>query len=105
MPPPFKPPRVSVKPKCRVKRINWCLPGLYSIAQFLRGVSPEGPPCTIVEKISKTKVVYVIGTTLHVHMLHLCKKDELNLISLATHLRLVDDVRIHNFHLNHFFCA
>ena len=102
MPPPFKPPCVSVKPKCRVKRINWCLPGLYSIAQFLHGVSPEDPPCTIVEKISKTKAVYVTGTTLHVHALHLHKKDELKFILLATYLHLVDEVRIHNFHIYHF---
>ena len=104
-PPPFKPPRVSVKPKCRVKRINWCLPGLYSIAQFLHGVSLEGPPCTIVEKISKTKAMYVIGTTLHMHALHLCKKDELNFILLATNLCLVNEVIIHNFHIDFFLAT
>ena len=104
-PPPFKPPRVSVKPKCRVKRVNWCLPGLYSIAQFLRGVSPAGPPCTVIEKVSETKAVYVIGTTFHVHVLQLCKRDKVNFILLATHLRLVDEVRIHNFHINHYLTA
>lgn len=104
-PPPFKPPRVNVKPKCKVKRVNWCLPGLHSIAQFLRDISPEGPPCTIVEKVSETKAVYVIGTTLHVHVLQLRKKDELSFILLATHLRLVDEVRIHNFHINYYLTA
>ena len=104
-PPPFKPPRVNVKPKRRVKRVNWVLPGLYSIAQFLRGVSPEGPPCIVIEKVSETKAVYVIGTTLHVHTLHLRKRDELNFILLATHLRLVDEVRIHNFHINHYLTS
>ena len=104
-PPPFKPPRVNVKPKCRVKRVNWCLPGLYSIAQFLRGVSPEGPPYTIIEEVSNTKAVYVIGTTLHVHVLQLCKKNKVNVILLATHLCLVDEVRIHNFHINHYLIA
>ena len=49
--------------------------------------------------------MYIIGTTLHVHLLHLQKRDELNLISLNTHFHLVDEVRIHNFHLNHFFSA
>ena len=34
------------------------------------------------------------------HVLHLKKKDELSLITLATHLRIVDEVRIHNFHLS-----
>ena len=94
-----------MKPKCRVKCINWCLPGLYSIAQFLRDISLEGPPCTIVEKVSETKAVYVIDTTLHVHVLQLCKKDELNFILLATHLRLVYEVRIHNFHINYYLTA
>ena len=49
--------------------------------------------------------MYVIDTTLHVHTLHLCKRDELNFILLATHLRLVDEMRIHNFHINHYFTA
>ena len=102
-PPSFKPPCVCVKPKRRVKHINWCLPGLYSIAQFLHEVSPEGPPCIILEKIFETKAMYVIGTTLHVHVLHLQNRDELNLISLTMHFCLVDEVRIHSFHLNHFF--
>lgn len=100
-PPTFKPPRVSVKTKCRVKHVNWCLPRLYSVAHFLHSVSPEGPPYTIIEKVSETKAVYIIGTTLHVHVLQLCWKDELNFISLATHLHMVDEVRVHNFHLNY----
>ena len=56
----------------------------------------------IVEKVSKTRAVYVIGTTLHVHPLHLCKKDELKFILLAPHLHLVNEVRIHNFHIDFF---
>lgn len=35
-------------------------------------------------------------------VLHIRKKDKLNLILLATHLRLVDEVRTHNFQL-HFY--
>ena len=103
--PSFKPPRVSVKPKRRVKRVNWVLHGLYSVAQFLRSISTEGPSCIVIEGVSSTKAVYIIGTTLHIHTLHLCKRDELNLILLATHLGLVDEVRIHNFDINHYFTA
>ena len=105
MPPPFKPPCVCVKPKCRVKCINWLLPGLYSIAHFLHELSPEGPPCTIVEKISKTRAMYVVGTTPHVHPLHLFKKDELNFILSTMHLHLVNEVRIHNFQIDFFLTA
>ena len=99
-PPPFKPPCVSVKPKRRVKPINWVLPGLYSVAHFLRDQSPEGPPCNVIEKLPETNAVYIIGTTLHVHAIRLRWKDELNLILLATQFQIVDEVRIHNFHLN-----
>ena len=49
--------------------------------------------------------MYIIGTTLHVHVLYLRRKDELNSILLATHLRLVDEVRIHNFHIHHYLTA
>lgn len=45
----------------------------------------------------------MIGTTLHVHILHLCKKDKLNFILLATYLHLVDEVRIHNLQTNHYY--
>ena len=93
---------MSVKPKCRVKPVNWVLPGLYSVAHFLRDQSPEGPPCNVIEKLPESSAVYIIGTTLHVHAIRLRLKDELNLILLATQFCIVDEVRIHNFHLNFF---
>ena len=93
---------MSVKPKCRVKLVNWVLPGLYSVAHFLCDQSPEGPPCNVIEKLPESSAVYIIGTTLHVHAIRLWLKDELNLILLATQFRIVDEVRIHNFHLNFF---
>ena len=94
---------MNVKPKCRVKRVNWVLPGLYFVARFLRGVSPEGPPCAVLEKVSETKAVYVTGTTLHVHVLHLRKKDKVNFIQLATNMGLVNEVRIHTVLLHYKF--
>ena len=96
---------MCVKPKCRVKPVNWALPGLYSVAQFLRGQLPEGPPCNVIEKLPESNAVYIIGTTLHVHPIRLRFKDELNLILLATQFCVVDEVRIHNFHLNFFLTA
>ena len=39
------------------------------------------------------------------HTLRICKTDELNLVLLATHLRLVDEVRIHNFQINHYYTS
>ena len=103
--PPFKPPRVCVKPRHRVKHINWGLTGLYSIASFLHEQSPQGPPSLILEKVFKTKAVYIIGTTLHMHLLNLRKRDELNFISLTTHFCLVNEVRIRYFKISHHFSA
>ena len=59
----------------------------------------------IVEKVSETKSIYITGTTLHVHILHIRKKDELNFISLATHLHLVSEVRIHSFQVDFYLTA
>ena len=70
-PPPFKTPRVCVKPKCRVKPVNWVLPGLYSVARFLCDQLPEGPPCNVIEKLPESNAVYIIGTTLHVRAIRL----------------------------------
>ena len=43
--------------------------------------------------------MHVLNTILHVHTPLLKKRDELNAILLATHFGLVDEVRIHYFHL------
>ena len=94
--------RVGTKPKKWVKRVNWCQPGLYSLAKFLRSVSVEGFPCEVVERIAITKAVYIIGRTLHVHILHLRKRDEINFILLATSLGVVTEVRIHNFEIHYY---
>ena len=99
---PFKPIRVSTKPRCRVRRISWGLSNLYSIAKFLQNWSIDGPPSIVLEKTSETQAVYILGTTLHVHVLKLRKKEEVNLILLATQLQLVDEVRIHSFHLHYY---
>ena len=72
---------------------------------FLLEQSPKGPLSIIVEIFFETKAVYVIGTTLHVHLLHLRKRNELNFISLTTHFRLVNKVRIHCFEISHHFSA
>ena len=39
------------------------------------------------------------------HILHIRKKDELNFISLATHLHLVSEVRIHSFQVDFYLTA
>ena len=95
---------LSPKPKRRVKQVNWSL-GLYTIAPFLHGLPSNGPPRVVIEKVSQTKCAYIVGSTLHVHANHLCTRNELNFISLVTHFQLVEEVRIHTFHLNYFLTA
>ena len=101
----FKVPALSSKPKRRVKKVKWCLPGLYSVAQFLHGLPSNGPLRVIVEKVSQSKFAYIIESTLHVNALQLCTRNELNFISLVTHFHLVEEVRIHTFHLNHYLTS
>ena len=104
-PEPSKPICAKTKPRRRVKRVNWCLPGLYFVAHFLRSVLPEGFPYTILGKISEAHAVRIIGTTLHVNVIRLQEKDELNLILLATSLWVVNKVKIHNFKINFYLTA
>ena len=92
---------MSPKPKRRAKQINWSL-GLYTIVHFLHGLPSNGAPHVVIEKVSQTKCAYIVGSTLHVHANHLCTRNELNFISLVTHFQLVEEVRIHTFHLNYF---
>ena len=47
----------------------------------------------------------IIGTTLHVNVIRLQERNELNLILLATSLRVVNEVRIHNFQINFYLTA
>ena len=39
------------------------------------------------------------------YTLHLCKKDEVNSILLATHFGIIDKVWVHNFHIYHYLIA
>ena len=93
------------KPRCRVKRVRWCLPGLHSVAQFLRSVPPETFLSTVVGKISETRAVKIQGTVLHINLIRLREKNELSLILLATGLRVVSEVRIHNHQVAYFLTA
>ena len=66
---------------------------------------PEGFLNTILGKISETRAVRIVGTTLHVNLIRLWEKNELNLILLATSLQVVSEVRIHNFQVNYYLTA
>ena len=65
----------------------------------------EGLPRVVIKKFVETRAVYIVGTILHVHTLRLCKKDEVNSILLATHFGIIDEVRVHNFHIYRYLIA
>ena len=73
--------------------------GLDDVANLLLSLPEADLVKIVIRRLAKTRAVYVDGTTLHIHTLRLCKKDEVNSILLATHFGVVDEIRIHNFHL------
>lgn len=87
------------KPKPPVKGNNHGL-GLPNVARFMHSLPLTSSNLVIVEKLSTSKFAFILGSTLHINPIHLSAKDELNFISLATHFRLVDEVRIHTFHID-----
>ena len=73
--------------------------GLDAVTNLLLNLPEADLVKIVIRRLAKTRAVYVDGTTLHIHTLCLCKKDEVNSILLATHFGVVDEIRIHNFHL------
>ena len=73
--------------------------GLDDVANLLLSLPEADLAKIVIRKFAQTRAVYVDGTTLHIHTLRLCKKDEVNSILLATHFGVVNEIRIHNFHL------
>ena len=97
----LKIPSLRPKPRRRVKEANWSL-ALYTIARFLRSFPPHGPPQNVIEKVSTSKCAFIVGSTLHVRPHYLYTRNELNFIALVTKFQLVEEVRIHTFHLRFF---
>ena len=97
-------PSLHRKPKRRVKESKWSI-ALYTIYRFLRSLPPQGPPQCVIEKVSTSKCAFIIGSTLHVRPHYLYTRNELNFIALATHFQLIEEVRIHTFHIRIFLTA
>ena len=75
------------------------------VVDFLLSLLEKGLPRVVIKKFVETRAVYIVGTVLHVHILHLCKKDEVNSILLATHFGIIDKVWVHNFHIYRYLIA
>ena len=68
-------------------------------ASLLLNLPEEDLVKIVIKRLAETRAVYVVGTTLHIHTLRLCKRDEVNSILLATHFGVLNEVRVHNFYL------
>ena len=65
---------------------------LGAAANILLSLPEEDLLKIVLRKFAETRVVYIVGTVLHVHTLRLGKKDEVNSILLATHFGIVNKV-------------
>ena len=59
--------------------------------------------CVVERVLEPDGSVYVIDQVLFVDALRLCNTNDLNFILLATHLGLVNEIRIHTFHVDNYF--
>lgn len=97
--------RANTRPRGEASDDDQSDPALCWIANFLTSLPREGPLRTVIRKFVNTKAVYIVSSTLHIHTLHLRKKEEVNSILLATHFGIVDTVHIHNFHIYHYIIS
>lgn len=71
------------------------------VVQSLREL-PGELGCEVVKRTFWHDWVYIKGSTLHIHTLYYIWQDELSLVLLTTHLRLVKEVRLHTFQITHY---
>ena len=91
--------RANTRPRSEATDSNQSDPVLCFVADFLPSLPEEGLPRVVIKKFVETRAMYIVGTILHVHTLHLRKKDEVNSILLATHFGIIDKVWVHNFYI------
>ena len=94
--------RASTRPRNEATGGNQSDSRLGVAANILLSLPEEDLLKIVIRKFAKTRAVYKVGIVLHVHTLRLCKKDEVNSILLATHFGIIDEVWVHNFHINHY---
>ena len=90
---------MSTRPRSEATRSNQGDSVLGAAASLLLNLPEEDLVKIVIKRLAETRAVYIVGTTLHIHTLRLRKKDEVNSILLATHFGVVNEVRVHNFHL------
>ena len=82
----------NTRPRSKATDSNQSYPMLCFAANLLLCLPEEGLLRVVIKKFVETRALYIVGTILHVHTLHLRKKDEVNSILLATHFGIIDEV-------------
>ena len=80
----------STRPRSETTSGNQSNSGVGSAANLLLSLPEEDLLKIVIRKFAETRAVYIVSTVLHVHTLHLRKKDEVNSILLATHFGIVN---------------
>ena len=91
--------QASTRPRSKATSSNQGHSKLGTATSLLLNLPKEDLVKIVIKRLAETRAVYIVGTTLHIHTLRLCKRDEVNSILLATHFGVVNEVRVHNFHL------
>ena len=94
--------RASIGPRSEATDDDQSDPVLRFAANLLLSILEEGLLKVVFKKFVEIRVVYIVGTILHVHTLRLCKRDEVNSILLATHFGIIDKFWVHAFHIYHY---
>ena len=91
--------QANTRPRSKATDSNQSDRVLCFVADILLSLPKEDLLKVVIKKFVEIRAVYIVGTILHVHTLHLRKKDEVNSILLATHFGIIDEVWAHNFHI------
>ena len=84
--------QASTRPRSEATSNNQGDSILGATASLLFNLPKEDLVKIIIKRLAETRAVYIVGTTLHIHTLCLCKRDEVNSILLATHFGVVNEV-------------
>ena len=84
--------QLPTRPRSEATSSNQRDSELGAAASLLLNLLEEDLVKIVIKRLAETRAVYIVGTTLHIHTLRLCKRDKVNSILLATHFGVVNKV-------------
>ena len=84
--------QASTRPRSEATSSNQGDSELDAATSLLLNLPEEDLVKTVIKRLVETRAIYVVGTTLHIRTLRLCKRDKVNSILLATHFGVVNEV-------------